>query len=95
MNTETIDKLFLELSQVSTAKTFKELTLTRQLDKARKLLEKIVITEGKDAGVIMLSNESSVSQQLVDGVAEPIMVYDHEFFSPLGDALMEVWQCTR
>lgn len=49
-------------------------------------LEDIVCTKGIDAGVVMLSQEGSTHYD----PELKIRVYDHEFFSPLGDALMEL-----
>lgn len=59
--------------------------------KAKELLEKIVCTEGEDAGVIWLSDHSPThAHTLANG--RTIRVYDHEYFSPLGDALVGLWK---
>ena len=58
----------------------------------REKLRQIVVTEGEDAGVILLSWESPMHQEEHGG--RTIQVYDHEYFSPLGDALMELWKLT-
>lgn len=60
--------------------------LRRKLAAIRDALEKIVISEGEDAGVILLSAESPTHY---DAEAK-CQVYDHENFSPLGDALVSV-----
>jgi len=53
----------------------------------RQRIEKIVCTEGVDKGVVLLSNEGPTHyDEEVDG-----QVYDHEYFSPLGDALIGLW----
>jgi len=50
-------------------------------------LKEIVCTEGCDKGVVMLSSEGPVHyDEELKG-----QVYDHEFFSPLGDALIEIY----
>lgn len=48
-------------------------------------LKRIVCTEEPDAGVVLLSNDGPCTFH--EGVGQ---VYDHEYFSPLGDALMEL-----
>ena len=49
-------------------------------------LEDIVCTVAPDEGVVMLSQEGPTHYD-----AElKIQVYDHEYFSPLGDALIEL-----
>jgi len=53
---------------------------------ARAKLQEIVRTEGEDAGVIYLSNEA-VMDPVPDSDAK---VYRNRYFSPLGDALMEL-----
>ena len=47
----------------------------------------IVCTEPPDDGVILLSEESPCHPDPVTGIA----TYDHAHFSPLGDALIELW----
>lgn len=84
MNTETIDRLFLELSQVTSAKTAREAELEVVIRKAVGDLEKIVCTKPPDDGVILLSSESPTEY---DPIAK-CQVYVHEHFSPLGDALI-------
>ena len=60
--------------------------LRRKLAAIRDALAEIVISEGEDAGVILLSDESPTHY---DAEAK-CQVYDHENFSPLGDALGSV-----
>lgn len=49
-------------------------------------LDEIVISEGEDAGVILLSWDSSTYYDL----EHKCQVYKHEHFSPLGDALVNL-----
>lgn len=51
-------------------------------------VEEIVCTKGEDAGVVMLSNDAPATR--VEGFDHP--VYDLEYFSPLGEALIEVYK---
>lgn len=55
----------------------------------RKAIEAIVVPEGEDAGVILKSSESRVTP--VPGVG---VVYDNEYFSELGEALVALWKMT-
>lgn len=64
--------------------------LRERLAGAAAQLKKIVETDGEDAGVIYLSNDSPTHTE-VRGEYE-IQVYDHAYFSPLGDALIELYQ---
>ena len=59
-------------------------TLRGLLREAKADLEKIVCTEGCDAGVIYLSSESPTHYD----PEVKWQVYNHENFSPLGDALV-------
>lgn len=67
-----------------------ELRLSRLtiINKAIQQLEKIVCVAKPDDGVVLLSNDgpSHYDEQLKG------QVYDHEHFSPLGDALIELHQ---
>ena len=58
--------------------------LRRRLAAIRELLATIVIAEGEDAGVILLSDQSPSH---FDPEAK-CQVYDYQNFSPLGDALV-------
>ena len=60
--------------------------LRRKLSEIRDALAEIVISEGDDAGVILLSAESTTHHDPQFNCR----VYDHEYFSPLGDALVAV-----
>ncbi len=50
-------------------------------------LDAIVCTEGEDAGVIMISDEATFHFD----EAWQCQMYDNEFFTPLGDALVALW----
>ena len=54
--------------------------------RCQQLLRAIVVTEGCDAGVVLLSHESPCHYD----AAMECEVYDHDHFSPLGDALVEL-----
>lgn len=58
---------------------------------AKELVERIVCTEGEDKGVVMLSQEGpcTFDEDL------QCYVYLHEYFSPLGDALIELWDLLK
>lgn len=58
--------------------------LVADLRDAINLLENIVCTKEPDRGVVMLSNEGRTHYD----AARHCQVYDHENFSPLGDALI-------
>lgn len=67
------------------------LLATAVLGEAVSDLEKIVCTKSPDDGVILLSNEAPThfdSQRNCE-------VYDHEHFSPLGDALIALHEHLR
>lgn len=55
---------------------------------AREILATIVCTEHPDDGVVLLSNDGPChwDEEL------KCQVYDHDHFSPLGDALMKLWK---
>lgn len=55
-----------------------------RIGRAQAALEQIIETKGDDAGVIYLSHESTTS--VVNGVS----TYDNAYFSPLGDALINL-----
>lgn len=54
------------------------------------VLEEAVCTVGQDKGVVMLSSDGPTHSETING--REVQVYDHEYFSPLGDALIEAWQ---
>ena len=69
--------------------------LQSQLATARERLAKIVVTEGVDAGVVLLSYDgTSHDEETItpNGQKMTVGVYDHEYFSPLGDALVELYE---
>lgn len=59
----------------------------------RTKLENIVDTSDIDGGVVLLSQEGTCHPEVHNG--RTVQVYDHEYFSPLGDALIEVWKMTE
>lgn len=68
------------------AETFKisQAFVREWIAKSQGQLEQIVILNGQDAGVVLLSNDGPTHW---DEEAK-CQVYDHEYFSPLGDALI-------
>lgn len=58
------------------------------LARIRQQLESIVVTVGEDKGVILVSDASPTHYSAELGG----QVYDHEYFSPLGGALIELWE---
>lgn len=58
----------------------------------RAKLEEIVCTIDPDKGVVLLSQDGPCHEEIWDG--KPVQVYNHEHFSPLGDALIELWKMT-
>mgnify|MGYP006908255373 CR=1 FL=1 len=67
------------------------MTTDERMDAIRSAIEEIVIPDGEDAGVILLSSESPTRY-------DPDLkrhVYLHENFSPLGDALVSLWKMTQ
>lgn len=67
--------------------------LRARLDKIAATLEKAVCTEGCDKGVVLLSEHGATHIERIDG--RDVQVYDHEHFSPLGDALIAAWELAR
>lgn len=62
------------------------LALEKQLAEARTLLEKIVVVDGQDKGVVLKDTESpTYYEHAVEG-----WVYKYQHFSQLGDALIEL-----
>ncbi len=64
--------------------------LVNALKEIRTAIEKIVVVAGEDSGVILLSDDSPAT---LDKQSQ-LMVYDHEHFSPLGDALVALHRLT-
>jgi hypothetical protein len=61
-----------------------------RLRRIRKLMESVVCTEGCDKGVVLLDNEGrTYYDENLKG-----RVYYHEYFSPLGDALIHIYHLT-
>jgi len=65
--------------------------LEARLQKIGDAMEKVIVTEGEDAGVVLLSNDAPTTWNEGLGVA----VYDLQYFSPLGAALMALYQISR
>ena len=57
-------------------------------DSMRAKLQEIVVTDGCDKGVVLLSHDGPTHY---DHEIQ-CQVYDHENFSPLGDALIELYE---
>jgi hypothetical protein len=85
-----ITELEEQLSKVMKAATAELIAREAQIAAIRAKLSEIVCTEGCDAGVVMLSQDGPTHPETHGG--RTIQVYDHEYFSPLGDALMEAWK---
>lgn len=66
--------------------------LRKRLAMIRTKLESVVCTEDPDRGVVLLSQDGPTHTEIVAG--KPLQVYNHEHFSPLGDALIELWKLT-
>lgn len=64
---------------------------SEKLQVIRSKLEEIVCTEGCDRGVVLLSQEGSTHYD----PELKVNVYDHENFSPLGDALIELYDLIK
>jgi hypothetical protein len=66
-------------------------TPTERLEAIRKAIEEVVVTEGTDRGVVLLSGmgKSHYDPEL------KCQVYDCENFSPLGDALIAIHELTK
>ena len=65
-------------------------TLERTLSDVRKAIERIVCTEGEDAGVVLLSQDGVTHREVIDG--KTVHVYDLKYFSPLGEVLMGMYR---
>lgn len=59
------------------------------IEETREALTGIVCTVQPDAGVVLLSQEGPTHLEEWNG--KPVSVYDHEYFSPLGDALISLY----
>lgn len=79
------------MSDLETKLTDELKAATERLAKAKDLLEEIVVPEGEDSGLIWKSWESPTHPETLAS-GQTIQVYDHEHFSELGDALVELWR---
>lgn len=64
--------------------------LQSKLQQARESLKQIVCTVQPDAGVVLLSEDGPTHLEEWNG--KTVSVYDHQYFSPLGDALIGLYQ---
>ena len=62
--------------------------LKQQLTESRESLKQIVCTEGQDRGLVLQDHESPTKYNEV----LKFHVYEHDNFSPLGDALISLWE---
>ena len=83
-----IDRLCYQIDELEE----RWLNATKRLSEVRKLLEKAVCVTEPDMGVILLSSEGTTHTEVVNG--KPSKVYDHEYFSPLGETLIAAWKIT-
>lgn len=70
--------------------------MSTALDDIRRILETAVCTEGADKGVVLLSDHGTTHLEAIGppNASRQVSVYDHEYFSPLGDALIAAWEKT-
>lgn len=65
----------------------------RRLKEIRDILETAVCTKEPDAGVVILDQHAPTHTEIIDG--KPFAgVYDLQYFSPLGEALIAAWSKT-
>ena len=88
---ESQDRIIADYQRDNEALLAERDALRDRLKTAAEAVEKIVIDEGTDAGVILLSWESPYHY---DADAK-CQVYDHENFSPLGDAMVALSHVLR
>ena len=71
-----------------------DLSQSQRLALIRDKLQEIVCTEPPDDGVVLLSSDGPTRQPTPEERARGWKgeVYVHDHFSPLGDALMELWE---
>lgn len=69
-----------------------ECRLRDKLDQIRKILETAVCTVDPDKGVVVLSQDGPCHPETING--RVVQVYNHDYFSPLGDALIAAWKLT-
>lgn len=65
-----------------------EIDAVARLAKIREKLEDVVCTKSPDTGLVLLSVDGPTTYDPRLG----IQVYVHEYFSPLGDALIELYE---
>ena len=65
--------------------------LAERLAAIRTILKTVVVTEGIDRGVVLLSSDGPTHYD----PEQKCRVYDHENFSPLGDALIAIHELTK
>lgn len=64
--------------------------LDKRLARVAEILEAAVCTQPPDEGVVVLSQDGRTHKETING--KTISVYDNDYFSPLGDALMVAWK---
>ena len=67
--------------------------LKHNLEAVRRVLEDAVCTVDPDKGIILLSDDGPTHPEIIDG--REVQVYEHDYFSPLGDKLIEAWELTE
>jgi hypothetical protein len=80
------------VAEIKRLKSFVKLAaeMSVRLAAIREKLETIVCTKDPDEGVVLLSNDGPCHYD----PELKAQVYDHQYFSPLGDALIEAWIMT-
>lgn len=68
-----------------------DMTPEQKLEAIKSKLNAIMDTEGEDAGVIMLDAQGSCKWD----ADLKCNVYKNRYFSPLGDALMEIYELVK
>lgn len=63
----------------------------KRMREIEEILEKAVCTKEPDKGVVLLSNHGPTHTEVINGKTYA-NVYDHQYFSPLGDALIAAWE---
>ncbi len=84
-----LDRKYALLARKLNAAEAENRALKARVERAQKALESIVVTEGCDAGVVLLSADNS--PKTFDKQSQS-WVYDLEYFSPLGEALMTLYK---
>lgn len=77
----------LQFTRTRLAETLTEnRRLKARLKQASAKLEEVVVTEGDDAGVVLLSSDAPARYE----AGSDVPIYGLAYFSPLGEALMEL-----